>query len=163
MLQKCFHTKVGKSRTEKYRCQLSFADLFLRKLRTCAIQKLDFFHQLLFLLRIHDLICTGIININLFYHTFLGALLCIGEGKDLLCITIKHTPEFLTGADWPVDRTGCNTKLFFDLIQKIKSIVGISVHLIDKSKDRNVSHNTDLEKLTGLCLNTLGSIDDHNC
>ena len=83
--------------------------------------------------------------------------------QDLLCITIKHTPEFLTGADWPVDRTGCNTKLFFDLIQKIKSIVGISVHLIDKSKDRNVSHNTDLEKLTGLCLNTLGSIDDHNC
>ena len=163
MFQKCFHTKVGKSRTEKYRCQLSFADLFLRKLRACAIQKLDFFHQLLFLLRIHDLICTGIININLFYHTFLGALLCIGKGKDLLCITIKHTPEFLTGADWPVDRTGCNTKLFFDLIQKIKSIVGISVHLIDKSKDRNVSHNTDLEKLTGLCLNTLGSIDDHNC
>ena len=31
MLQKCFHTKVSKGRTEKYRCQLSFADLFLRK------------------------------------------------------------------------------------------------------------------------------------
>ena len=104
-----------------------------------------------------------IVDIDFFLDTFLCSLHCIGEGKDFLFVTVVNTAEFLTGTDWPVDRTGCNTKLFFDLIQKIKSIVGISVHLIDKCKYRNVSHNTDLEKLTGLCLNTLGSIDDHNC
>ena len=103
-----------------------------------------------------------IINIDLFDHTFLGTFLCIREGKDLLCITVKNASEFLTGTDWPVDRTGSNAKLFFDLIQKIKRIIGISVHLVDKCKDRDVSHNTDFEKFTGLCLNTFGTIDDHD-
>ena len=163
MLQECLHTEVSKSGTEKYRCQLSFADFFLGKLRTCAIQKLNFFHQLLFLLRIHDLICMRIINIDLFDHTFLGTFLCIGEGKDFLCITVKNSSEFLTGTNRPVDRTSSNTKLFFDLIQKIKRIICISVHLIDKSKDRDVSHNTDFKKFTCLCLNTFGTIDDHDC
>ena len=75
-----------------------------------------------------------IINIDLFDHTFLGTFLCIREGKDLLCITVKNASEFLTGTDWPVDRTGSNAKLFFDLIQKIKRIICISVHLIDKDR-----------------------------
>ena len=50
-----------------------------------------------------------------------------------------------------------------DVIEQIEGIIGITVHFIDKSKNRNVSHNADLEQLSGLCLNTLGPIDYHNC
>ena len=41
--------------------------------------------------------------------------------------------------------------------RQIKRIICITVHLVDKSKDRNVSHDADLEQLSCLCLDTLGS------
>ena len=34
--------------------------------------------------------------------------------------TVINSLEFLTGTDWPVDRTGCDSKLFFDIIQQFK-------------------------------------------
>ena len=81
---------------------------------------------------------------------------------DLLALTIIDSLEFLTGTDGPVDRTCCDSQLFFNIIQQFKGIHGITIHLVDKGKDRDMSHDTDLEQLSGLCLHTFGSIDNHH-
>ena len=49
-----------------------------------------------------------------------------------------------------------------DVIEQIEGIIGITVHFIDKGKNRNMTHHTDFKQLSGLCLYTLGSIDDHD-
>ena len=38
----------------------------------------------------------------------------------------------------------------------------LTVHLVDKGKNRDVAHNANLEQLDRLRLDTLGTIDDHN-
>ena len=79
-----------------------------------------------------------------------------------MCITIINSAEFFTGTDRPVDRTCCDSEFFFYFIQKIKRIICISVHFVDKSKNRNMTHNADFEEFSGLCLYTLASINNHN-
>ena len=163
MLKEGLHTKVCKSRTKKYRCHVSLAHLFLVKLYSSTVQKLDLIHELFSLTRIYDSVKTLIVNIDFFDHTLLGSLLCIREGQNLVCVSVINSTEFLTGTNRPVDRTSRNSKLFFYFIQKIKRIICISVHLVDKSKDRDMSHDADLEQLSCLCLNTLASVNDHDC
>jgi len=163
MFQKSFHTEVRQGRTEKYRSQFPFAYQFLVEIRTCSIQKFNFFQKLLFLFRIHHFICTAVIQRDLLDNTFLRSLLGIRESKDLLCITVIDTSKLLTGTNGPVYRAGCDSQFLLDLIQKVKGIIGIPVHFVDKGKDRDMTHHADLEQLTCLCLYTLGTIDHHNC
>ena len=163
VLKESLHTEVCKRGTEEYRCHISLAYLFLVKFHTCSVQKLDLIHELFLLIRIYDVVKSCIVNIDFFDHTFLGSLLCVREGQDFVCISVINSTEFLTGTDRPVDRAGCDPEFLFYFIQKIKRIICISVHLVDKSKDRNVSHDADLEQLSCLCLDTLASVDDHDC
>ena len=81
---------------------------------------------------------------------------------DLLGGTVVHTFEFLTGTDRPVDRAGGNTELFLDIIQQFKSIHGVTVHFINERKNRDMSHDTDFKQFSGLRLDTLGSVNDHD-
>ena len=104
-----------------------------------------------------------IIQGNLLEASLLGTLLGIGEGQDLVSVAVVNTAEFLTGTNWPVNRTGCDSKLLLDLIQKIEGVVGITIHFVNKGKNRNMSHYTDLEQLSGLGLNTFGTVNYHNC
>ena len=50
----------------------------------------------------------------------------------------------------------------FDLAHQLKGIPGLPVHFVHKGKDRDMAHHTDLEKLDGLRLHTLGAVDDHH-
>ena len=102
----------------------------MSELGTCTIQKLDFLQKLFFLLRIHNLKCMRRIQIDFLNSSLLGTFLGICESKDLIRVAVVNTAEFLTGTDWPVNRAGCDSKLFFDLVKKIKGIVGITVLLI---------------------------------
>ena len=163
MFQEDLHTEVGQCRSEKYRRKFSLADQLLVKFCTCSVQKLDLFEKLGFLVTCHDLIQLRRIQRDLSCLAFFGTFFGIGKHRNFLASTLINTFEILSGADRPVDRAGRNAKLLFDVIEQIKGIVGITVHFIDKSKNRNVSHNADLEQLSGLCLNTLGPIDYHNC
>ena len=163
MLQENLHSEVCQGRTEKYRGEFSFADQLLVKFCTCTVQKLDFFKQLCFLVTCHDLIDLRRIQRDLSCLTLFGTLLCIGKDGDLLASTLIDTFEILSGTDRPVDRAGRNAKLLFDVIEQIEGIIGITVHFIDKSKNRNMTHHTDFKQLSGLCLYTLGSINDHDC
>ena len=84
------------------------------------------------------------------------------KSRDLLGIAVIYTFEILTTADRPVDRTGTDTQDIFNLIHQFKWISGFPVHLVDEGKNRDLSHDTDLKQLDGLCLNTLRTIDHHD-
>ena len=80
----------------------------------------------------------------------------------MACLTVVDTLKFLTAADRPVDRACMDTEDGFDIFHQIKGILGFTVQLVDKCKNRNMAQHTNLEKLDGLCLNTLGCINDHD-
>ena len=162
VLQESLHTKVGERRSEEYRGKLSLADKLLVKLCTCAVEQLDLIHELFFLVLIDHIEKMRIVDIDFFLDTFLCSLHCIGEGKDFLFVTVVNTAEFLSRTDRPVDRAGCNAELFFDLVEQLEGIVRIAVHLVDEGKDRDVAHDTDFKQLSGLCLDTLRCIDNHD-
>ena len=162
VLQKSLHTKVCQRRSKKYRSQLTFTYQLLIKICTCSVKKLYFFHQLFLLIRIYDFIKTGVINVDLLNDSLFCSLLCIGKGQHLMGVSVINAAEFLSGTNGPVNRAGCNSQFLFDLIQKIKGIVCISVHFVDKCKNRNMAHYTDLEQLSCLRLHTLASVNDHD-
>ena len=62
-----------------------------------------------------------------------------GEGSHVFCAAVINTAEFFSGADRPVHRTGTDAENGFDFIHQFKWIVGIPVHFINKSKNRNIS------------------------
>ena len=162
MFQEDLHTEVGQCRSEKYRRKFSLADQLLVKFCTCSVQKLDLFEKLGFLVTCHDLIQLRRIQRDLSCLAFFGTFFGIGKHRNFLASTLINTFEILSGADRPVDRAGRNAKLLFDVIEQIKGIVGITVHFIDKGKNRNMAHHTNFKKLSGLCFYTFGSVNDHN-
>ena len=59
-------------------------------------------------------------------------------------------------------KTTLTEKFLLQFFQKIEGIFCLAVHLIDKGKDGNMAHGTDLEELSGLGLDALGTVDDHD-
>ena len=86
---------------------------------------------------------------------FLSPLLGIGIGYDITFLTLIYALKILTGSYRPVHGNGLYSQFLFNLIQKIQSLPGIPVQLIDKCKDRDPPHSADLKKLPCLRLNTL--------
>ena len=163
MLQESLHAKVGQSRSEEYRGQLSLAHQLLIELRAGAVQKLDVIHELFFLTRIQDAVNLWIVDGQIQLLTFLGSLFSVGEQQHLLGVPVIDALECLTGADGPVYRAGGNTKLILDIVQQFKDIHRFPVHLIDKGKNGDMAHGADLEKLPGLSLHALTAVNNHNC
>ena len=51
-----------------------------------------------------------------------------------------------------------NSKLFFQLVQQIERIFGLTVHLIDEYNDRRITHTAHFHQLTRLRFHTLCTI-----
>ena len=81
----------------------------------------------------------------------------------MACLTVIDTLKFLTAADRPVDRACMDAEDGFDIFHQVKWILGFTVQLVDKCKNRNMAQHTNLEKLDSLSLNTLGCVDNHDC
>ena len=79
-----------------------------------------------------------------------------------LLSALVNALKMLTGTDGPVDGAGGDAKLLLDLVQKIEGIVGVAVQFIDKGKNRDMAHDTDFEQFSGLGLDTLGCVDNHD-
>ena len=73
----------------------------------------------------------------------------------MLFVTVVNALEFLSAADRPVDGVGLYAQLVLYLVDKVERISRLSVHLVYKCEDRDMAHNTDLEKLSRLRLNAL--------
>ena len=84
------------------------------------------------------------------------------ENEDLLRLPVIDSLKGLAGPDRPVHRAAGDPKLPLDLVDQLKGVPRLTVHLIDKCKNRNMAAGTDLEKLSRLGLHTLGTVDDHD-
>ena len=162
MLQENLDTEVRQCGTEEYRGELSFADQLLIELCRRTIEQLDLIHQLCLILLTDELLQLRRMNINLRRMSKLRTLLRIREGRHLPSRTVVNTLEILSGTDRPVDRAGRDAKLLLNVVEQFEGVVRVTVHLIDKGKNRNMAHDTDLEQLACLCLYSLGCIDDHH-
>ncbi len=84
------------------------------------------------------------------------------KGEDVSAFEIKHTLEILAGADRPVHRVGLDAEFPLDLLEQVKRIPRLAVHFVDERKDRDMPHDADLEQLSGLCLDALCRVNDHD-
>ena len=85
------------------------------------------------------------IHTNLLHFSGCRSFLRIEEKFNLLLVPVINPPERFSGTDRPVDRTGGDAKLLLNIVQKLECVHGLPVHLVDKSKNRNMAHDTDLE------------------
>ena len=89
-------------------------------------------------------------------------LLVALKGDDLRLLAVVNALELPAGAHGPVAGVGLDAELVFQLIEQLEGIARLAVHLVDKRKNRDMAHGADLEKLPGLRLDALGSVDDHD-
>ena len=85
-----------------------------------------------------------------------------GEEDQLARAAVVHALKLPAGAHGPVAGVGFNAELVFQLVQQLKRVAGLAVHLVDKGKDRDMAHGADLEELPGLRLDAFRAVDDHD-
>ena len=160
MLQESLHTEVRQCGTEEYRGELSLADQLLIELCRRTIQQLDLIHQLCPYVSSPMNSCQ--LRIAMEYQPPSPVQASYPSRVSVKVVTfpvctVVDTLEILSGTDRPVDRTGRDAQLLLNVVQQLEGVVRVTVHLIDKGKNRNMAHDTDLEQLAGLCLYALGS------
>ena len=164
VLQKDLDTEVVERGAKKYRRQHSCPDRLDVEVRAGSVQQFHFFAQLLrrvFAQFRQDPVL--VIDRDPCLRAFFGALLGVRVGDDFVVLSVKNALESLTGTDGPVHGTGVDSQVLLYIVEKVESIESVSVHLINKCKNRDVPHGTDFEELLGLGLNALGAVDDHDC
>ncbi len=92
---------------------------------------------------------------------FIGPLAARPEKTQLLAIEVVNPLKALAHADRPGHRRALDLQLVFNIGEQVEWILPFSVHFIDKSQYRGVSHATDCHQLFGLRLNPLGAVDHH--
>ena len=84
------------------------------------------------------------------------------EGEDGLTVPLVDTLELHAAADGPVHGVGADAELLLQLVDEVEGVSCLAIHLVDEGEDGDVPHGADLEELTGLGLDTLGTVDDHH-
>ena len=84
------------------------------------------------------------------------------EGGNGLVVAVIYSLKVFTTANRPVDRTGADAQHVLNLVHQLKRVSRFTIHLVDEGEDRDTPHDTDLEQLDGLGLNTLGSVNNHD-
>ena len=77
------------------------------------------------------------------------------EGGYLLREPVVYALKALAASNGPVYRACADSQHFLNLVQKLVRVPGLPVKLIDKSKDRDMTHDAYLKQLDGLRLHTL--------
>ena len=163
MPQEGLHAEIGQGRSEEdggqhagpYPVQVEFG--------TGAVQQLDLLPQLG--IRIFAQFPQGgflVLKRNELFLAFFGTLFGTGEEHDLALFPVINALEALAGSDGPVDGAGLNAQILLDVLQQVKAVPGVPVHLVDKGKNRDMAHGADLEQFLGLGLDALGAVDDHD-
>jgi len=85
----------------------------------------------------------------------------IKEDK-IFIVNIIDPFKLRTVIDGPTQRAYFDKQLFFNVIQKIKGVIGRAVHFVDKNDYGCLATATDTHELFGLRFNPFGRIDDNN-
>ena len=94
----------------------------------------------------------------------LGALVAVGAVHQLEPV-VQHVvaaEEVAALADRPGGRADVELQLVLDLVDDLKGVAGLAVHLVAEGQDRQVAQPADLEELAGLALDALGAVDHHD-
>ena len=76
-----------------------------------------------------------------------------------MLVDVVNTLETGALTDRPAQRTNLDFELFFQLVEHIKRVASLAVHLVDEDDYRRISHAAHLHELAGLCLHTLGRVN----
>ena len=104
----------------------------------------------------------GLVQLTLDGSYFALAAVELVEGEDLAALAVIDALEILAAADGPVHGIGPDAELRLQLLHQIVRASGLAVELVDKGEDGDVAHGADLEKLSGLRLDALGGVNDHD-
>ena len=86
----------------------------------------------------------------------------LGKSKNLPRLTVVDALEILSAADGPVHGIGADAEFLLQLFQQIIGAARLTVQLVDEGEDGNMPHGADAEKLSGLRLNALRRVNDHD-
>ena len=162
VLQEGLDAEVRQCGTEEHRSQISAGHPLHVQFIAGAVQKLDLLQQLVLVVLADGFAEVSIVHGDGVALHFLHAGVGCVEGGDLLRVAVVNALEILAAANRPVHRTGPDAQQILDLVRQGKGIPGLTVHLVDEGKDRNVAQRTYLEQLPRLRLDTLTGIDDHD-
>ena len=162
VLQECLHAEVGQGGAEEYRRQLAPADQLLVELGARSVLELDLLLQLQSLVVVDEPGDLRVIDLHLLNLPLCRSLLCVGKELHLSLPPVVHAFEALARADRPVDGAGGDAQLALNVVQELKGVHGLPVHLVDKGKNGDVAHGADLEQLSRLGLHSLGGVDHHH-
>ena len=94
------------------------------------------------------------------YLYLLGNSLFVrGKEVQLMLVDVVNALEAETLTDRPAQRANLDFELCFQLVEHIKRVASLTVHLVDEDDYRGISHAAHLHKFAGLCLHTLGRVN----
>ena len=70
--------------------------------------------------------------------------------------------EAIAHADGPGDRRHLQLQRVGDLVEQIERVARLAVELVDEGRDRHVPQAADLEQFSGLRLDALGGVENHD-
>ena len=76
-----------------------------------------------------------------------------------MLVDVVNTLETGALTDRPAQRTNLDFEFFFQLVEHIKRVASLAVHLVDEDDYWRISHAAHLHELAGLCLHTLGRVN----
>ena len=81
---------------------------------------------------------------------------------DRFCFESIRANKALPPAHWPGDWRCVERKRFFNFIEQFKRIAAVTIKLIDKGNDRDVSQTTDFKELTRARLYAFSGVNHHD-
>ena len=157
------NTEVVESRAEEHGAEAATADFLNIKVVACTVQKLYIIGK-----RLSEPVADKLVQlfglIQLALDSLNPALATVEliEGQNMPFLPVENALELTAAADGPVHGIGADAKFVFQLLHKLVGASGLTVQLVDEGEDGNMAHGAYLEKLSGLGLNALCSINYHN-
>ena len=159
-LQKRLYAEIGQGRAEEHGRKPARTNFFKVKFAACT-EQLHIVDQLLMAALADELRDLRVVQIN--FHLVRAVLAGHAGEKDQLAGTaVVYALKLPAGAHGPVAGVGFNAELVFQLVQQFKRVARLTVHFVDKGKDRDMAHGADLEELPGLRLDALCAVNDHD-
>ncbi len=96
------------------------------------------------------------------HHVFRHFGLVRLEQAQALVVQVVHALEGVSLRDRPGEGTDLDVELGFHLVQQVRGVAALEVHLVDEHNHRRVPHAAHLHEALGLGLHAFYTIDDQN-
>ncbi|MPM44602.1 hypothetical protein SDC9_91281 [bioreactor metagenome] len=166
VLQKRLHAKVGQRAAKEHRRQPRVANFVHVKIVACAVQQFNVLCQLRVRLGADLFVQVRVAQLRLHRGQLVlaaqraAALAPIRENLRLLAVV--YTLKLLAAANGPVHRVGADAEFLLNVLQQVKRVHRLAVHLINKGKNGDVAQQANLKQFFGLLLHALCRIDHHH-